>query len=158
MRSRKAIPALPLEPKPLSALAWLLLRLLDAEAGAGWTWNGFLAHLGQQLDQRSERISAALFELAEHRLIVAERPRAKKGGAEGRLVITFTATGRLLFRAFMQQILRGSRPAPAFPRCPAEGLGRARCELPMGHAGHHVDGGHPALRRGEILSWDGVSQ
>lgn len=65
---------------------------------------------------------------------------------------------RAVLRALLALVCEGTRPDWCSTFCAALGLGRARCELAMGHTGHHVDGGHPALRRGEILSWDGVSQ
>ena len=147
---------LPLPPPPLSDLGWRVLRVLDEEAGAGWTWAGHPAHLDQKLGVRDvKRVTAALNELAQRRVIDLRKSRKKY--QEGALTISLMAVPRTELRAWLRLVTRGPQPIPVITRCKAEGLGHARCGLDAGHAGLHADGSHPALRDGEILCWDGVS-
>lgn len=145
---------LPLPPQPLSATGWRVFRVLDEEAGAGWNWAGHKAHLAQRLNVSEERITAVLYELAQRQIIEVRQSRRKY--AEGALNVSLLAAPRTELRAWLRLVTRGAQPIPVITRCGAAGLGHARCGLEAGHAGQHVDGGHPALRRGEILSWDGV--
>lgn len=149
-------PELPLPTPPLSDLGWRVLRVLDEEAGAGWTWAGHPAHLAQKLGAREKHCIAALRELVQRQIVELRKSRRKH--EEGALNISLMAVPRTELRAWLRLVTRGPRPITLITRCKAEGLGRARCGLEAGHAGPHVDGKHPALRDGEILSWvDGVT-
>lgn len=146
---------LPLPPPPLSGLGWRVLRLLDEQAGPGWTWAGHRAHLAQALGVREERVASALHELVQRQIIDARKDRRKN--MEGGLRLSLMAAPRTELRAWLRLVAAGRPPIPVIARCAAEGLGRARCGLEAGHAGPHVDGSHPALRDGEILRWGEVT-
>ena len=153
MDKNNLAPSLPLEAPALSGLGWKLLRVLDEEAGAGFTWNGFFVHLVQRLEVNESRVKAALNEL-EGRRMISQKQSRKRSDAEGKLAVSFTLGARDEFRRFLRMVCKGDLVFIQRPQCTAQGLGRARCVLEAGHHGQHLDCSHPALRYGENLRWD----
>lgn len=139
---------LPLPTPGRSRPAWRVLRALDEIAGADWSWRDQPEHVAQLAQVAAGDVVGHLRKLAAEGLIDV-------GACDATHISgTWRAHPRAELRALLALIRGGLAPLHSRPPCAAEGIGRARCELEAGHAGQHIDGGHPALRRGEILSWE----
>lgn len=142
-------------PKPgRSRPAWQVLRALNQLAGPDWTWRGQPEHIAQLARVPLGEVLGHCRALAADNLLDMPPVRRDRLVDTTHISITWRAHPRAELRAMLALIDDGQAPAPTCTPCAAVGIGRARCELEAGHTGPHIDGGHPALRRGEILSWE----
>lgn len=144
---------LPLPRPERSRPAWQVLRALNELSGPDWSWRGQPENITQIARVETPKVLGLVDGLADEGFFTFNKKRDRLIDAT-HISITWMATPRAELRALLALVQDGQRPDWCATPCAAPGLGRARCELEIGHTGHHVDGGHPALRRGEILRWD----
>lgn len=145
--------SLPLPRPERSRPAWQVLRALEDLAGPDWSWRGQPEHITQLSRVPAAEVLGHLRALASEQLIELPPARRERLIDATHISMTWRALPRAELRALLALVRHGLAPAPTCTPCAAPGLFRARCELEAGHSGQHIDGGHPALRRGEILSW-----